>query len=43
MLEQQEKTEAVAKDDVGQTLKVTAELADLLILNDETDQYWRRI
>ena len=33
----QEKAEAVAKDDAGQALNATAELADLVILNDGTE------
>jgi len=33
----QENAEAVAKDDAGQALNATAELADLVILNDGTE------
>ena len=35
---EQEKAEAVAKDDAGQALNATAELADIVILNDGTEE-----
>ena len=35
---EQENAEAVAKDAAGQALNATAELADLVILNDGTEQ-----
>ena len=34
----QERAEAEAKDDAGQALNATAELADLVILNDGTEK-----
>ena len=35
---EQEKAEAVAKDEAGQALNATAELADIVILNDGTEE-----
>ena len=35
---EQENAEAVAKDAAGQALNATAELADIVILNDGTEQ-----